>query len=46
MALYRSDHKLKEAKDLIDSLDDSEENELIKYYVQKKMNKLKSKILN
>jgi hypothetical protein len=32
MALYRPDYKLQEAKKLIDSL----ENELIKYYIQKK----------
>jgi hypothetical protein len=36
MALYRPDYKLQEAKNLIDSLDDSKENELIKYYIQKK----------
>lgn len=30
------DYKLQKAKKLIDSLDDSEENELIKYYIQKK----------
>ena len=36
MALYRPDYKLQEAKKLIDSLDDSKENELIKYYIQKK----------
>jgi len=36
MAFYRPDYKLQEAKKLIDSLDDSEENELIKYYIQKK----------
>ena len=35
MALYRPDYKLQEAKKLIDSLDDSKENELIKYYIQK-----------
>ena len=36
MALYRPDYKLQKAKKLIDSLDNSEENELIKYYIQKK----------
>tara|TARA_R100001086_G_C11837889_1_gene258331 strand:+ start:239 stop:448 length:210 start_codon:yes stop_codon:yes gene_type:complete len=36
MALYIPDYKLQEAKKLIDSLDDSKENELIKYYIQKK----------
>lgn len=36
MALYRPDYKLQEAKKLIDSLDDSKDNELIKYYIQKK----------
>lgn len=36
MARYRPDYKLQEAKKLIDSLDDSKENELIKYYIQKK----------
>lgn len=35
MAIYRPDYKLQEAKKLIDSLDDSKENELIKYYIQK-----------
>jgi len=35
MALYRPDYKLQEAKNLIDSLDNSKENELIKYYIQK-----------
>jgi len=36
MALYRPDYKLQKAKKLIDSLDNSEDNELIKYYIQKK----------
>jgi hypothetical protein len=36
MAFYRPDYKLQEAKKLIDSLDDSKENELIKYYIKKK----------
>lgn len=36
MAFYRPDYKLQKAKKLIDSLDNSEENELIKYYIQKK----------
>ncbi len=36
MAIYRPDYKLEKAKKLIDSLDKSEENELIKYYIQKK----------
>jgi len=36
MALYRPDYKLEKAKKLIDSLDNSEDNELIKYYIQKK----------
>ena len=35
MALYRPDYKLQEAKNLIDNLDDSKENKLIKYYIQK-----------
>jgi len=34
MARYRPDHKLAKAKNLIESLDDSEESELIKYYIQ------------
>jgi hypothetical protein len=36
MALYIPDYKLQKAKKLIDSLDNSEENELIKYYILKK----------
>lgn len=36
MALYRPDYKLQKAKKLLDSLDNSEDNELIKYYIQKK----------
>ena len=36
MTLYRPDYKLEKAKNLIDNLDNSEENELIKYYIQKK----------
>lgn len=36
MALYRPDYKLQEAKKLIGSLVNSKENELIKYYIQKK----------
>jgi len=36
MAFYKPDYKLQKAKKLIDSLDNSEENELIKYYIQKK----------
>ena len=35
MLRYRKDYKLEDAKKLIDSLDDSKENELIKYYIQK-----------
>jgi len=35
MAIYRPDYKLKKAKKLIDNLDDSKENELIKYYIKK-----------
>ena len=35
MAHYIPDHKLKKAKELISNLDDSTENELIKYYIQK-----------
>ena len=35
MAFIKPDYKLKEAKKLIDNLDDSEENELIKYYILK-----------
>lgn len=34
MAFYRPDFKLEEAKKLLESLDNSEENELIKYYIQ------------
>ena len=34
--LYKRDYKYEEAKKIIDSLDDSKENELIKYYIQKK----------
>ena len=34
MALYRPDYKLQKAKELIDSLDNSEDNELIKYYIE------------
>lgn len=36
MALYRPDYELKEAKDIIDNLDDSKENKLIKYYIKNK----------
>lgn len=36
MAYYKPDLKLEKAKKLIDSLENSEENELIKYYIQKK----------
>ena len=36
MALYKPDYKLQKAKKLIDSLDNSEHNELIKYDIQKK----------
>lgn len=36
MAVYRPDRKLQKAKRLIDNLDDSRENELIKYYIQEK----------
>lgn len=35
MAFIKPDYKLKEAKKLIDNLDDSEENNLIKYYISK-----------
>jgi len=35
MALYRPDYRLQEAKKLIDNLNDSKENGLIKYYIQK-----------
>jgi len=35
MAIYTPDYKLQEAKKLIDTLDDSKESELIKYYIQK-----------
>jgi hypothetical protein len=35
MAFIKPDYKLKEAKKLIDNLDDSEENKLIKYYIGK-----------
>ena len=36
MAIYKTDYKLKEAKKLIENLNDSKDNELIKYYIQKK----------
>ena len=36
MALYIPDYKLQKAKSLIESLDNSEINELIKYYIKKK----------
>lgn len=36
MALYTPDYKLIKAKKLIDGLDNSEDNELIKYYIKKK----------
>ena len=36
MALYKPDYKLEMAEKLINSLDNSENNELIKYYIQKK----------
>ena len=43
MALYSPDYTLIKAKKLIDSLDNSEDNELIKYYIedqQRQINKL------
>ena len=36
MAFYRPDYKLQKAEKLIGSLDNSEDNELIKYYILKK----------
>lgn len=42
MAIYRPDYKLREAKELIESLDDSKENELIKYYINKKKEQIKA----
>jgi len=36
MANYTPDYRLQEAKKLIDNLDDSRENYLIKYYIQDK----------
>ena len=36
MAYCRPDYRLQKAKKLIDSLDDSEDNKLIKYYIEKK----------
>jgi hypothetical protein len=36
MALYKPDYKLEKAAKLIDSLDNSDDNKLIKYYIQKK----------
>ena len=36
MAVYRPDYRLQKAKKLIDSLDNSADNELIKYYIKKK----------
>jgi hypothetical protein len=35
MAFIKPNYKLKEAKKLIDNLDDSEESKLIKYYINK-----------
>lgn len=40
MILY-PDHKLKDAIKFIDNLDDSKENELIKYYILQKDNHIK-----
>lgn len=40
MAFYTPDYKLQEAKKLIESLDDSKENELIKYYIQNKQDQI------
>ena len=34
--LYKRDYKLEKAKKIIESLDDSEESDLIRYYIQKK----------
>jgi len=36
MALYKPDYEYKAAKKLIDRLDDTVENRLIKYYISKK----------
>lgn len=36
MALHKPDYKLQKAKKLIESLEDNKDNELIKYYIQKK----------
>ena len=44
MTLYRPDYKMQEAKELIDNLDDSKDNELIKYYVKKKEELIKKKV--
>lgn len=41
MALHRPDRKLAEAKKYIDSLDDSKESDLIRYFVANKDNKIK-----
>jgi len=40
MAIYKPDYKFKKAKELINSLDDTEENELIKYYIKKKQDRI------
>jgi len=42
MANYTPDYRLQEAKKLIDNLDDSRENYLIKYYIQDKDNWIES----
>jgi len=42
MANYTPDYRLQEAKKLIDNLDDSRENFLIKYYIQDKDNWIES----
>jgi len=43
MARYRPDFKLQEAKEVIDNLDDSEDNELIKYYIKKQEERIEKK---
>ena len=41
MALYNPDYTLIKAKELIDSLDNSEDNELIKYYIEDQQRRIK-----
>lgn len=36
MAIYRPDHKLREAKEYVEKLDNSKESDLIRYLIEKK----------